>query len=87
MEVGTPLTFQHYLRTSQGEIYGLDHTTARFNAKNAAHLRPKTPINGLYLTGQVRSGLAGHENMARLLGRVWFIRARVVSFECVSRPY
>lgn len=32
IEVGTALTNQHYLATSKGEIYGLDHTASRFNA-------------------------------------------------------
>lgn len=57
MEVGTALTNQYYLATSKGEIYGLDHTTERFNPANAARLRPETPVNGLYLTGQVSLGV------------------------------
>ena len=32
-----------------GELYGVDHTPSRFRQK---WLKPKTPINGLYLTGQ-----------------------------------
>ncbi len=52
MDVGTPLSNQHYLNTMYGEVYGLDHDVARFDPNNAIELRPETPIQGLYLTGQ-----------------------------------
>ena len=29
-----------------------DHTIERFSPSNVAHLRPKTDVRGLYLTGQ-----------------------------------
>lgn len=48
-EVSTPLTTQHFSNYQTGEIYGLEHSPARFDAK---WLRPKTPIKNLYLTGQ-----------------------------------
>ena len=52
IEVGTPVTFKHYIAAPQGEIYGLDHTIERMAAELTAKLRPKTDINGLYMTGQ-----------------------------------
>lgn len=51
-DVGTPLTNQFYIGSPKGEIYGIDHTTKRFNPLVSAELRPATPISGLYLTGQ-----------------------------------
>jgi all-trans-retinol 13,14-reductase len=58
MEVSTPLSTLHFADYEQGEIYGLEHTPARF--RNRA-LRPRTPVRGLYLTGQdvVCCGVAG----------------------------
>lgn len=48
VELSTPLTTQHFAGHPSGEIYGLAHTPERFAAR---HLRPHTPIAGLYLTG------------------------------------
>jgi all-trans-retinol 13,14-reductase len=48
-EVSTPLSTAHFTGHAQGEIYGLEHTPARFKQD---WLRPRTPIHGLYLTGQ-----------------------------------
>lgn len=48
-ELSTPLTTQHFVNYKKGELYGLDHTPDRFRQK---FLRPRTPIKGLYLTGQ-----------------------------------
>lgn len=47
-ELSTPLTTQHFAGFADGEIYGLEHTPARFEQ---TWLKPKTPIAGLYLTG------------------------------------
>lgn len=47
-ELSTPLTTRHFAAHPHGEIYGLAHTPARFDARE---LRPATPIRGLYLTG------------------------------------
>lgn len=57
-ELSTPLTTRHFCNYDQGEIYGLDHTPARFRNRL---LRPQTPIKGLYLTGQdiCTAGVAG----------------------------
>lgn len=48
-EVSTPLSTVHFAHHAHGEIYGLEHTPIRFQQD---WLRPKTPIKGLYLTGQ-----------------------------------
>lgn len=48
-ELSTPLTTRHFMNYGAGELYGLDHSTQRFEQK---WLRPRTPIKGLYLTGQ-----------------------------------
>ncbi len=48
-EVSTPLSTAHFAHHAHGEIYGLEHTPERFQQD---WLRPKTPIKGLYLTGQ-----------------------------------
>ena len=57
-ELSTPLSTRHFAGYARGEIYGLDHTPARFRQP---WLRPHTPIAGLFLTGQdiVTDGVAG----------------------------
>ncbi|KAB5553715.1 hypothetical protein PHYPO_G00041840 [Pangasianodon hypophthalmus] len=61
MDAGTPITNQHYLAASKGEIYGADHGTSRFTAEVCATIRPQTPIKNLFLTGMylVSCGFAG----------------------------
>jgi len=51
-EVGSPLTHSHYITSPNGEIYGIDHDMGRFSYDQAMKLRPETPVEGLYLTGQ-----------------------------------
>lgn len=48
-ELATPLSTQFFCWYEKGEIYGLDHDPQRFEQN---WLRPKTEIEGLYLTGQ-----------------------------------
>jgi all-trans-retinol 13,14-reductase len=48
-ELSTPLTTRHFANYGCGEIYGLAHTPARFREPL---LRPRTPVRGLFLTGQ-----------------------------------
>ncbi|HEX5036112.1 MAG TPA: NAD(P)/FAD-dependent oxidoreductase [bacterium] len=48
-ELSTPLSTRHFANYENGEIYGLDHTPARFRLK---WLKPRTPVDGLFLTGQ-----------------------------------
>jgi all-trans-retinol 13,14-reductase len=57
-ELSTPLSTRHFGAYDRGEIYGLEHTPARFKAKG---LRPNTPVPGLWLTGQdvCTAGIAG----------------------------
>ena len=57
-ELSSPLTTKNFVNYEKGELYGLDHTPTRFSQK---FLRPKTPIKGLYLTGQdiVSAGVGG----------------------------
>ncbi|MBQ4819586.1 NAD(P)/FAD-dependent oxidoreductase [Aquimarina sp. MMG016] len=57
-ELSTPLSTKHFVNYEKGEIYGIDHTPDRFRQK---FLQPRTPIKGLYLTGQdiVTAGVGG----------------------------
>lgn len=57
-EVSTPLSTRHFAGYERGEIYGLEHTPARFAERS---LKPRTPIDNLYLTGQdiTSCGVAG----------------------------
>jgi all-trans-retinol 13,14-reductase len=48
-ELSTPLSTRHFTNYARGEIYGLAHDPARFRERG---LRPKTPVPGLWLTGQ-----------------------------------
>jgi all-trans-retinol 13,14-reductase len=53
VDVSTPLSIQHYLRTDEGGAVGLDHSPARFTDWEVMrHLNSRTPISGLWLTGQ-----------------------------------
>ncbi len=49
VEFSTPLSTRHFTNYQHGEIYGLEHTPARFRQN---WLRPYTPIKNYYLTGQ-----------------------------------
>ncbi len=57
-ELSTPLSTQHFANYQYGELYGIDHTTSRFEQR---FLRPKTPIKNLFLTGQdiISCGVGG----------------------------
>ena len=48
-ELSSPLSTRDMAHYQFGELYGMDHTPSRFRQK---WLKPKTPIKGLYLTGQ-----------------------------------
>ncbi|KNC87307.1 hypothetical protein SARC_00588 [Sphaeroforma arctica JP610] len=53
VNLGSPLTNNHYYNTHKGEVYALDHSLVRFSVHNQKNrLRPTTEIRGLYLTGQ-----------------------------------
>jgi all-trans-retinol 13,14-reductase len=47
-ELSTPLSTRDFTAHPRGGIYGLQHTVRRFDQR---WLRPRTPIDGLYLTG------------------------------------
>jgi all-trans-retinol 13,14-reductase len=47
-ELSTPLSTRHFTNHPHGEAYGLAHSPARFEAR---WLRPRTAIQGLFLTG------------------------------------
>ena len=57
-ELSTPLSTSHFGAYPEGEIYGLEHTPARFREKA---LRPRTGLKNFYLTGQdvCTAGIAG----------------------------
>ncbi len=57
-ELSTPVTTRHFANYACGEVYGLAHIPARFGDPL---LRPRTPIPGLFLTGQdvATCGVAG----------------------------
>ena len=48
-ELSTPLSTAHFNNYAQGQVYGLEHTPERFAQ---SWVKPRTPIKGLYLTGQ-----------------------------------
>ncbi len=48
-ELSTPLSTRHFVGYEHGEIYGFEHSPRRFEQR---FLKPRTPIQGLYLTGQ-----------------------------------
>lgn len=56
-ELSTPLSTKHFTGYTEGEMYGLSHSPARFRLG----LRAETPIPGLYFAGQdlVSCGVAG----------------------------
>lgn len=53
-ELSTPLSTRHFMNYANGEIYGVAATPARFAMRS---LGARTPIRGLYLTGQDVSSL------------------------------
>jgi len=57
-DLSTPLTTRFFCHYERGEIYGLEHTPGRFETRL---LRPRTPVPGLWLTGQdvCTAGIAG----------------------------
>jgi phytoene dehydrogenase-like protein len=53
LDVSTPLSIEHYLGANQGGAVGLDQTPERFTDWSLIErLDPRTPIEGLWLTGQ-----------------------------------
>jgi all-trans-retinol 13,14-reductase len=53
-ELSTPVTTRHFMNYGHGEIYGIASTPDRFLMRE---LGARTPIRGLYLTGQDAASL------------------------------
>ncbi len=53
-ELSTPITTRHFMNYGHGEIYGIASTPERFQMRE---LGARTPIRGLYLTGQDAASL------------------------------
>jgi len=53
-EMSTPVTTRHFMNYAHGEIYGIASTPDRFRMRE---LGARTPIRGLYLTGQDAASL------------------------------
>ena len=81
-ELSTPVTTRHFMNYGHGEIYGIASTPDRFLIRG---LGARTPIRGLYLTGQDVSSLGV---VGALYGGV--ISASVATgknfFSVVSKP-
>lgn len=78
VEVGTPLTIEHFTSHEGGCFYGLPLTPERFTADLTS---PSTPVDGLYLTGQdagmpgiVGAALAGMSTACKVLGPAGYPR-------------
>ncbi len=80
-ELSTPVTTHHFAGHPRGELYGLDHTPARYRTP----IHARTHLKGLFLTGQdlVSCGVSG-----AMLGGV--ITATAIlgprTFPAVMRP-
>ncbi|XP_072550131.1 all-trans-retinol 13,14-reductase-like [Salminus brasiliensis] len=87
MDAGTPITNQHYIAAPKGEIYGVDHGTARFSAEFCISMRPQTPIKNLFLTGQdlFSCGYAGALAGAMICGSVILNRNLYLDVMSLSR--
>ena len=48
VELGTPITTEHFVRPMKGSIYGIEPTVARYACD---HLRAHSPIKNLYFAG------------------------------------
>jgi len=57
-ELSTPLSTRDMANYNTGELYGIDHLPQRFRQK---WLKPRTPVDGLFFTGQdiLTAGVAG----------------------------
>jgi all-trans-retinol 13,14-reductase len=82
-ELSTPVTTRHFMNYGSGEIYGIASTPERFGLRE---LGARTPISGLYLTGQdvANLGVSG-----ALFGGVISasVALRKNLFSAVSKPW
>jgi all-trans-retinol 13,14-reductase len=82
-ELSTPVTTRHFMNYRHGEIYGIASTPERFQMRE---LGARTPIRGLYLTGQDVASLGV---VGALYGGVIAASAAAGKnfFSVVSRPW
>jgi len=52
VDFATPFTNQHFLNAAHGESLGIRCNPYRLSHNGMDFLRPATPVEGLYLTGQ-----------------------------------
>jgi len=83
VDVGSPLTTNHYLNTQRGESYGLAWSPERFKPEILKVLHPVTPIPGLLLTGEatlfggfVGAMMSGFVTALKVLG--WLTLLKIV---------
>ncbi len=62
VELSTPLSTEHFTRAPVGAIYGIEPTPERYLTR---HLRPRTPVKGLFLSG---SDMASVGVMGAMIG-------------------
>ncbi len=62
VELSTPLSTEHFTRAPAGAIYGIEPTPERYLTR---HLRPRTPVDGLFLSG---SDMASVGVMGAMIG-------------------
>jgi all-trans-retinol 13,14-reductase len=82
-ELSTPITTRHFMNYGHGEIYGIASTPERFLTRE---LGARTPIRGLFLTGQDAASLGV---VGALYGGVIGASAATGKnfFSVVSKPY
>jgi len=79
-ELSTPLSTRHFAAYDAGEIYGLEHTPARFRERA---LRPKTGLKGFYLTPSFAGTCWGRFHAAtKVSGDSFGGRAQIPDAEC-----
>ncbi len=80
-ELSTPVTTHHFAGHPRGELYGLDHTPARYRTP----IHTRTHLSGLFITGQdlVSCGVSG-AMLGGVLTATAILGAR--TFPAVMRP-
>ena len=83
MELSTPITTRHFMNYGHGEIYGFSATPQRYKMRE---IGARTPIRGLFLTGQDVATLGV---MGALFGGVISASAALGKnlFAAVSKPF